>query len=87
MISKKWIGSTITVKHKSIRQTVTIVDDSTMYATYRALGLDYIFESEPKKMTFPKTKRKTKRTKKSDSNLSESSKQSSIDTNGEDDNK
>lgn len=86
MISKKWLGATITVKHKNIRQTVTIVDDKSLYPTYRALGLDHIFEEceTKKKMTFPKTKR---RKKKSDSNLSDTSKHSSIDTNREDNDK
>jgi len=55
-----------------------------MYATYRAYGLDHIFKSEPKKMTFPKTKR---RKKKSDINLPDTEQQGSTDTNGENDNK
>jgi len=55
-----------------------------MYAAYRAYGLDHIFKSEPKKMTFPKTKR---RKKKSDTNLSDTEQQGSIDINGEDNNK
>jgi len=88
MISKKWIGATITVKTKNIRQTVTIVDDSSMYSTYRALGLDHIFESEPKKMTFPKTnKHRSKRTKNSDSNISDTIEHSSSDIDGEDNDK
>lgn len=84
MISKKWIGATITIKHKNIRQTIVIEDDPARYSQYRMLGLDHIFESEPKKMTFPKTK---KRRKKSDSNISKPSEHSSVDANGEDDNK
>lgn len=84
MIDKKWIGATITIRKKGITQTVTIEDKPEMYAAYRAYGLDHIFKSEPKKMTFPKTKR---RKKKSDTNLPDTEQQGSIDTNGEDNNK
>lgn len=84
MIAKKWIGATITVRHKNLRQTVVIEDDPKRYSQYRALGLDYIFKQEPKKMTFPKTKRKLR--KKNDSNIPKSSKHSSVDPDGEGDN-
>ena len=85
MISNKWIGATITITKGKLKQTVTIVDDKGSYNYYKSLGLDYIFESEPKKMTFPKTKRRRK--KKDDSNISEPSEHSSTDANGEGDDK
>ena len=58
MIRSKYIGATMTILKFGV--TIVIEDDSTKYDYYRKLGLSYIFESEPKKMTFPKVEKETK---------------------------
>lgn len=85
MIAKQYIGATIKITKNGLSLSVTIVDDESLYGEYKSLGLDFIFESCPTKMTFPKhTKR---RKKKSDSNLPDADESSSIDTNGENEDK